>query len=170
MWLKSTSPYINGLGRQGKAPYIIRVPGAGAAPVGGWHAKDSGMKLQRYDLERNFVVIQPANPQEIKALRAVVAVVAAQYDDLDEVILNVAPDDVMRVMAALDDALEQDGDMTASLTLDMRHVYYIFRMLGSVGQEYPILPGLAAEGITRDLVGALDDAFYKISRQIPEGE
>lgn len=126
------------------------------------------MQLQLFDSDKNLVILQPSAPEEAAQLQAVVATVAAQYDELDEVILNVPELDVSTTQAALDDALAARANPQAPFALSLPHFYNIFRMLGSVGQEYPILVFDPAVTLTHDDVGHLGDCFLAISRQIPE--
>ena len=56
----------------------------------------------------------------------------------------------------------------APFPLSLRHFYNIFRMLGSVGQEYQIMVFDPAVTVTHDDIGRLGDCFFAISRQIPE--
>ncbi|MBW7909988.1 MAG: hypothetical protein H3C49_01765 [Alphaproteobacteria bacterium] len=126
------------------------------------------MQLQLFDSDKNLVILQPSAAEETAQLQAVVATVAAQYGELDEVILNVPELDVSITQAALDDALATRANPQAPFALSLPHFYNIFRMLGSVGQEYPILVFDPAATLTRDTVGYLGDCFFAISRQIPE--
>ncbi len=125
------------------------------------------MRLQLFDSDKKLFILQPDTPQEPVHLQAAVAAVAAQYDQLDEVILNVAELDVLITQAALEDALAARANPLAPFALPWVHFYNIFRILGSVGQEYPILAIDPSAGLTHDAVGHLDDCFYAISRQIP---
>lgn len=126
------------------------------------------MQLQLFDSDKNLVILQPSSPEEPAQLQAVVAAVAAQYDQLDETILNVPELDVSITQAALADALSARASPQAPFPLSLPHFYNIFRMLGSVGQEYPILFIDPAAALTRRDVGRLGDCFLAISRQIPE--
>ncbi len=125
------------------------------------------MRLQLFDSDKKIFILQPETPQEPVHLQAVVAAVAAQYDQLDEIILDVAELDVLITQAALEDALAARSDPQAPFALAWQHFYNIYRMLGSVVQEYPILAIDPAAALTRDAVGRLGDCFYAISRQVP---
>lgn len=125
------------------------------------------MKLQLFDSDKNLVILQPSAPEETAQLQAVVATVAAQYDALDETILNVPELDVSITQAALADALCARANPQAPFALSLPHFYNIFGMLGSVGQEYQILVFDPAVTLTHDDVGYLGDCFFAISRQIP---
>ncbi|MDP2205254.1 MAG: hypothetical protein Q8K65_03005 [Alphaproteobacteria bacterium] len=111
--------------------------------------------------------MQPADTGELTQLHAVVAVVAAQYDLLDETILDVPEADVSATLAALEDALAICNTPAVPFSLSTGHFYNIFKMLGSVGQEYPLLTIDPASGLTHEAVGRLGDRFLAISRQIP---
>lgn len=126
------------------------------------------MQLQLFDSDKNLVILQPSSAEEAAQLQAVVAAVAAQYDQLDETILNVPELDVSITQAALADALSARTNPQAPFPLSLRHFYNIFRMLGSVGQEYQIMVFDPAVTVTHDDIGRLGDCFFAISRQIPE--
>lgn len=126
------------------------------------------MELQLIDSNKNLLVLQPVDTEELTRLHAVVAAVAAQYDLLDEAILDVSEADVATTLAALEDALAICAKAAAPLSLSTGHFYNIFKMLCSVGQEYPLLTIHPTSGLTREGVGRLGDDFLAISRQIPE--
>ena len=126
------------------------------------------MQLQLFDSDKNLVILQPSSPEEPAQLQAVVAAVAAQYDQLDATILNVPELDVSITQAALADALSARTSPQAPFPLSLRHFYNIFKILGSADQEYQILAFDTAVTLTHKDVVWLDDCFFAISRQIPE--
>lgn len=126
------------------------------------------MQLQLFDSDKNLVILQPSAAEETAQLQAVVAAVAAQYGQLDEIILDVPELDVSVTQAALADALSARANPQASFPLSLRHFYNIFKILGSAEQEYQILAFDPAVTLTHKDVGRLDDCFFAISRQIPE--